>query len=220
MLFCKSCHVKIAGVHDKCPLCGSGLSGEPESAPSYPPPVPISSKTKRILQLISAAALVAAIVCVAVNTLIPSETWWSLFVVLSLFCGWLWAMVGILKKAKLINNIVWELVLISAVLFLFDGITGWRGWSVDYAFPSLCFAAMAAIIILSRVLHLADQEYMISLIFCAVLGLVPMVFVYTGVAAVPIVSVLCAAISLIILSLLLIFNWSAICREIRKKLHM
>ena len=88
----------------------------------------------------------------------PTGIWWSLFAVLGLGCGWLWAVVGIVKKAKLLNNIVWQLVLISGVAFLWDWLTGWRGWSVDYVFPSVCIGAMLAVIILSRVLRMPDRD--------------------------------------------------------------
>ena len=217
MLYCKSCRVWVAGVHQRCPLCGGNLSGKREEAPSYPELPENRSFTKRLIQIISGAALTAAIICVAVNLLVPTGIWWSLFAVLGLGCGWLWAVVGIVKKAKLLNNIVWQLVLISGVAFLWDWLTGWRGWSVDYVFPSVCIGAMLAVIILSR---MPDRDYMIHLILCAVLGVVPLVFLFTGVLGVIAPSVICTAASLIVISLQLIFNWKAMYREIHKKLHL
>ena len=220
MLYCKSCRVWVAGVHQRCPLCGGNLSGKREEAPSYPELPENRSFTKRLIQIISGAALTAAIICVAVNLLVPTGIWWSLFAVLGLGCGWLWAVVGIVKKAKLLNNIVWQLVLISGVAFLWDWLTGWRGWSVDYVFPSVCIGAMLAVIILSRVLRMPDRDYMIHLILCAVLGVVPLVFLFTGVLGVIAPSVICTAASLIVISLQLIFNWKAMYRESHKKLHL
>ena len=220
MLYCKSCRVWVAGAHQRCPLCGGNLSGKREEAPSYPELPENRSFTKRLIQIISGAALTAAIICVAVNLWVPTGIWWSLFAVLGLGCGWLWAVVGIVKKAKLLNNIVWQLVLISGVAFLWDWLTGWRGWSVDYVFPSVCIGAMLAVIILSRVLRMPDRDYMIHLILCAVLGVVPLVFLFTGVLGVIAPSVICTAASLIVISLQLIFNWKAMYREIHKKLHL
>ena len=220
MLYCKSCRVWVAGVHQRCPLCGGNLSGKREEAPSYPELPENRSFTKRLIQIISGAALTAAIICVAVNLLVPTGIWWSLFAVLGLGCGWLWVVVGIVKKAKLLNNIVWQLVLISGVAFLWDWLTGWRGWSVDYVFPSVCIGAMLAVIILSRVLRMPDRDYMIHLILCAVLGVVPLVFLFTGVLGAIAPSVICTAASLIVISLQLIFNWKAMYREIHKKLHL
>ena len=107
MLYCKPCKVKVAGVHSRCPLCGGNLAGEPEEKRSYPPLPAGGSRTKRLIQVLSSAAVTGAILCVAVNMLVPSETWWSLFAVLGIACGWLWAVVGIVKKSKLLNSIVW-----------------------------------------------------------------------------------------------------------------
>ncbi len=219
MLYCKSCRVWVAGAHQR-PLCGGNLSGKREEAPSYPELPENRSFTKRLIQIISGAALTAAIICVAVNLLVPTGIWWSLFAVLGLGCGWLWAVVGIVKKAKLLNNIVWQLVLISGVAFLWDWLTGWRGWSVDYVFPSVCIGAMLAVIILSRVLRMPDRDYMIHLILCAFWASFPLVFLFTGVLGVIAPSVICTAASLIVISLQLIFNWKAMYREIHKKLHL
>ena len=55
---------------------------------------------------------------------------------------------------------------------------------------------------------------------CAVLGVVPLVFLFTGVLGVIAPSVICTAASLIVISLQLIFNWKAMYREIHKKLHL
>lgn len=220
MLYCKSCRVAVSGIHQHCPLCGGNLSGQEADAPSYPALPENRNFTKRLLQIISGVALTAAIVCVAINMLAPTEVWWSLFAVLGLGCGWLWAVVGVVKKAKLLNNIVWQLILISGVAFLWDWLTGWRGWSADYVFPSICTGAMLAVIILSRVLRMPDRDYIINLIVCAVMGIIPLVLLFTGVLQVIVPSVICTAASLIVISLQLIFNWKAMYREIHKKLHL
>ena len=220
MLYCKSCQVSVAGIHQHCPLCGGHLSGQEEETPTYPDLPENRDWTRRLIQIISGAALTAAIVCVAINMLAPTQVWWSLFAVLGLGCGWLWAVVGVVKKAKLLNNIVWQLVLISAVAFLWDWLTGWRGWSADYVFPSVCIGAMLAVIILSRVLRMPDRDYIISLIVCAVMGIIPLVLLFTGMVRMIVPSVLCTAASLIIISIQLIFNWKAMYREIHKQLHL
>ena len=72
-------------------------------------------------------------------------------------------------------------------------------------FPSVCIGAMLAVIILSRVLRMPDRDYIISLIVCAVMGIIPLVLLFTGVVRMIVPSVLCTAASLIIISIQLIF---------------
>ena len=220
MLYCKPCKAKIAGVHEHCPLCGGNLSGEPEKERSYPIIAPNPNRIKRIIQILSISAIAGAIICVAINVLVPAGIWWSLFAVLGLACGWLWAVVGILKKAKLLNNIVGQCVLISALAFLWDAVTGWHGWSAEFVFPCVCTGAMLAVIILATVFRMPDKEYLILLIVCAVIGIIPLIFLFTGILTVILPSVICVAVSLIIISIQLIFNWKALYREVSKKLHL
>ena len=220
MLYCIGCKVSIAGKHIHCPLCGGKMTGEAAENSSYPQVFPDRSWPKKVIQLISASALSAAVICVAINILIPTETFWALFAVFGLACGWLWSVVGIIKKSKLINNIAWQVIMISVPAFLLDWFTGWYGWSVDYVFPCVCSGAMLAIIILSRVMHMPAKEYIINLIVCTAMGIIPLVWLFTGVLRIIIPSVICAAVSLIIIFIQLIFNWKAICREILKKFHL
>lgn len=75
---------------------------------------------------------------------------------------------------------------------------------------------MLAVVILSRVLRMPDKDYIISLIVCAVMGVFPLIFLFSGVLQVTIPSVLCVAASLIEISLQLIFNWKAMYRKYTK----
>ncbi len=220
MLYCRHCKVNIAGRRIHCPLCGGDLTGEADISDVYPDIPNKLSYSKRAMQIISASALVASVICVAVNLLIPTKIFWALFAVFGLFCGWLWAMIGIAKKSVVINNIVWQLVLISLCALLWDCFTGWRGWSVDFVLPCVCFGAMLAIIVLSRVMHIPGKGYTFNLIVCAVIGLIPLILLLTGVLHIIIPSIICTASSLIVIILLFIFRWRTTCREIQKKLHL
>ena len=71
MLYCKSCQVAVAGIHQHCPLCGGHLSGQEEETPHLSQP----SRKPGLDQAADPdhlwAALTAAIVCVAINMLAP-----------------------------------------------------------------------------------------------------------------------------------------------------
>ena len=154
------------------------------------------------------------------NVIFSPEKLWSVFVSAGIFSMWAALSMGYVKRHNLLKNGMWQLLGVTIGCVLWDVCTGWRGWSVDYVFPSVCIGAMLAVIILSRVLRMPDRDYMIHLILCAVLGVVPLVFLFTGVLGVIAPSVICTAASLIVISLQLIFNWKAMYREIHKKLHL
>lgn len=220
MLYCKACKAYIAGVHKHCPLCGDQLSGEGEEAPCYPLPSNDDNWNRRFIQFLSIAVLSVAIVCISVNILVPTPVWWAAFVVLGLGCGWLWAVVGVVKKANLLNNITWQTVLICCLAFLWDWLTGWRGWSADFVYPFVCTGAMLAVIILSRVLHLPDRDYIVYLVIAVLMAIAPVIFLLTGILQNVIPSIICIAAALLVISELLVFHFKAMRREIFKKLHM
>ena len=95
----------------------------------------------------------------------------AFFAVLGIACGWLWAVVGIVKKSKLLNSIVWQCFLISALASL-GRLTSCSGGRPNTCFPRL-HRAMLQVGRLSRVFRMPGKDYLILLIVCAVMGVVP-----------------------------------------------
>lgn len=50
--------------------------------------------------------------------------------------AWILTTVGYKKRRNLLKNALWQLILISAGLIIWDFATGWRGWSLDIALPA------------------------------------------------------------------------------------
>ena len=220
MLHCKFCKVDVAGSHEHCPLCGGNLTGEPDAERTYPPAPPKSDFAKRFLQIATVVAACAGVICVAVNLLVTPQVWWSLYTLLGIACGWLWLTIGLLKKSNIKKSIAWQLIVISLLVLLWDAVTGWHGWSIDLVFPSIYTCALLAVMVLTRILHMPVRDYIIYAIMGAVLGVIPVIFILTGILHVLIPSVICVAVSLIVIVMLLLFHWKAVHGEIVKKLHL
>lgn len=79
----------------------------------------------------------------------PSHAWWSLFVVAGIGCAYVSVWVGVLKKANLLKNIIWQLLIVSVCAVLWDAFTHWHGWSIEYVFPITCLVAMIAMAVVA-----------------------------------------------------------------------
>lgn len=221
MQYCEKCRVSVLGAKQVCPLCQGELTGEPQPQLEPYPPIPtLSYSIGFLLRLISFTAIVSIIVSFTVNLLFPSRVMWCWFVAGGVVCAWITTSVGIIKRKNVLKNISWQLFLLSALAVGWDLATTWRGWSLDYVIPSACMAAMASILIFSKAAKLPAEEYLTYLITDAVYGIVPAVFLLTGLVRVVYPSAICVACSLIYIAAMILFDGKRLKAELQKKFHL
>lgn len=218
---CEKCKVQVAGERKNCPLCQGPLSGESDGSREVFPKIPTIYKQYslffRILILVS---IIAAVISVTINFMIPESGWWSVFVVAGIGCMWLSLAFSVRKRRNIPKNMLYQVVILSLVSALWDWLTGWHGWSVDYVVPIVCVAAMIAMAIVAQVMHLDISDLMIYFCIGALFGIVPLVFYFTGSLTVIYPSLICVAGSIISLAALMVFQGRAMRAELRRRLHL
>ena len=132
MLFCNKCNVSIRTNHTHCPLCQGELTGtSDEKDPIFPEIPETSYPGMPFFRWFSFACVVVAIAAVSLNFMISTAYWWSLFVVGGMLCMWVALAVGIVKRHNLLKNAIWQLIVISAAVLLWDVWTGWKECGSD-----------------------------------------------------------------------------------------
>lgn len=220
MLYCPKCKTDIEGNKGCCPLCQGELTDKAEGYDAYMYVPPEKFSRNLMFRIVSFACACAIILAVALNFIIGSEYWWSLFAVAGVASIWVTLSIGITYRKRLFKNITFQLYFITAAAVLWDVATGWQGWSIDFVLPCACVAYMFSIFVLSKVIKGPQNSYVIYLVLDAAYGIVPLIFVLTGVLNVVYPSVICVACSLISIFGLLIFDGRALKEEISKKLHI
>lgn len=233
---CEKCQVSLTGQPAHCPLCGSDTAPREESASGFPPAagslaaggdgrsypylpyaVPPHIRLIRLLQL---GTIVAAVICVAINYILPSRGWWSLFVIAGIASFWLTFSIAMRKRHNIPKNLVWQTVLISVLALLWDIFTGFRGWSVDYVIPILCVGTMACLSVWARIKKLRAGDYLIYLIIDSIFGIVPLLLLLLDIPRVNFPSTICIAVSVVSLSSLWLLEGNALWAEICRRLHV
>jgi hypothetical protein len=105
------------------------------------------------------------------------------------------------------------------LIFAIDFLTGNRGWAVDYVVPFLIISGSAAISILSIIQPFKYTEYLIYLLITALLGLIPLAMLISGVAKVFWPNAICVLYSLLTVLGVAFFTGRRFRLEIKKKLH-
>ena len=134
---------------------------------------------------------------------------------------WVASSIGFFKRHNLFKNAVWQLVVISVASVIWDFVTGWHGWSVDYVIPGVSAAVLLTLIVLARVQRRMPREYMFYFMFTACYGMVlPFILVMTGILHMTWVCMICSASCLLFLVWLISFKGREFREEMQKKFHV
>lgn len=219
MRYCEKCKVSVRDSREDCPLCQGPLSGEPEPGvfPRLPDGKPPYHLLIRGMIFLSIAAVV---VCFAINMLVPSGSWWAVFVAAGIACMWvcLWSVIR--QRSNIPKNILWLVFWLSLLAALWDVFTGWHRWSINYVVPSLCVFAMAGMAVIARVLHLRVEDFFIYIVIDGLFGIVPILFLLFRWVTVVYPSVVCVACSLLSLAAILSFEGERLRAEWKKRMHL
>ena len=222
MRYCDKCHVHIVGKREHCPLCqGPVVRLDDDDSETFPFVPTIYSQYNVMFRALIFASVVIGVLAVAVNVLVPSRFgWWSLFVLAGIACFWAVLVVAVRKRANRMKNLLYQTILWAVILFLWDHLTGWQGWSLDFAIPILFFNSLAAMVILSKILHQELSEQLVYLCFNILLNFVPLIFLVTGTVHIRWCSVICVASATLTLAAILLFMDISLKRELKRRLHL
>lgn len=218
---CEKCEVNIIGKRESCPLCQGILVDQDEEQEEIFPHISSVYKLHnmffRVLILVS---IIIATVSVSSNIIFPQKGAWSLFIIGGLVSVWISLITAINKRNNIPKNIVYQVMIISIAMAVWDFMTHWKGWSIEYVIPILCVFAMISMAIIPKVLKLKMEDYILYLIIDSVFGIIPLVFMLIGISNVIYPSLICVASSVISLSTILIFEGESLRAEMKKRLHL
>lgn len=109
---------------------------------------------------------------------------------------------------------------VSLIAFIWDLVTGYGGWSLDYVLPILSSAAMIAMVVVSKARRLDIQDYILYLLIDIILGIASFVLILTGAVRIVVPSAISFGGSVVFLAFLLFFEGQALWAEIQRRLHL
>lgn len=220
MKCCNNCNVNVVGKRKICPLCQDRLTGDKPSEEVFPKISFVYREHSMFFKFIMLISIITATVSVGINILLPDTGAWSVFILGGL--GSVWAsFITLLNQRKNIpKNIVYQVMNISVMALIWDFLTGWKGWSVNYIIPLACVFAMISMAIISKIRRFPIEDYILYIIIDGLFGVIPILFILFGLLDVLYPTVICIATSIISLSTIMIFEDKKLMAEIKRRLHV
>lgn len=221
MKYCKNCKVNVKGKRNACPLCQGILTGSEEIEEEIFPKIPfVYREHKVLLKFMMFFSIVVASVSVGINILLINTGAWSLIVLGGLASAWVSIITAINKRHNIPKNIIYQVMVISVIVIIWDFLTHWKGWSIEYVIPFVCVFAMSSMAVISKILKLHLEDYILYLIIDGLFGIIPIIFIIFGFIKVIYPSIICILTSIISLSAILIFEGESMKEEMKKRLHI
>lgn len=219
MKYCSKCRLSVRTTSEYCPLCQSRLTGEGGDG-LYPYIPTIYKQFELFFKILIVSSIGAAVACVAANLIFPQTGIWSLFAVFGIFCVWVSVTLIIKKRRNIPRTIVNQVFLTALFCIIWDAVTGWRGWSVDYVLPIIFSASMIGLFIVARVLKMKAGDYLFYLILVTFFCIITLVFYITGITGAVIPSIICFSGGIATLASLVIFEGRNMKHELERRFHL
>lgn len=222
MKYCDKCRVRVVGNHESCPLCQRRLSVQETEKEFYDvfPYVPtLASKYQMVFKILNFFCISLIILSISLNLMIFKGQWWSLFVIAGVVCLWVSSYTAVLKRKNISKNLLYQMVLISGIVVLWDYITGWKGWSLDFVIPVLFLVNLLVLFIISKVRKNDVDDYYVYPLIGGVYGIVPILFYLLDLLHYTAPTIICATVCILFLVGAAIFEGEKIREELKRRLH-
>ena len=113
-----------------------------------------------------------------------------------------------------------EMILIILVSFLWDYMTGFKLWSINYCLPFLCSIYTFAILLMRLFRANLAKDFIFYATINAMIGLVPGFLLIFNKVSVLWPSYISVIISIVVLAFLLVFNKRQLGQELERRFHI
>lgn len=197
-----------------------GISAQ-KVEPVFPKPTMPSEQEMKVYKIYSflCIALVALMLVTDLN--FHPKIRWTLFTAGGVATMWIASSIGFFKRYNLLKNLMWQLLIGTIISFIWDALTGWHSWSVDFVLPLMSVGTLLAMCVIAKVQKSPVREYLIYEIMAAGYGLIlPGILLLCKVVKRPTVSMFGALVCFLFLVGVLLFKGREFKEEMQKNLHV
>ena len=197
-----------------------GIASE-KVKPEFPKTDEPSEQEMKVYKIYSflCIAIVAAMLVTEYN--FHPRIRWTLFTAGGVVTMWIASSIGFFKRYNLLKNAMWQLFIGTIICFIWDALTGWHSWSVDFVLPIMSVSTLTAMFVTAKVRKCPVREYLIYEIMAAGYGLIlPGILLLCKVVKNSTVSMFGALICFLFLVAVILFKGREFKEEMQKNLHV
>lgn len=220
MSICRKCNIEILDETERCPLCNSVLEQTEELENMYPNVRIMARKLMLLSRIYLFGAILLEVLLVYINAVSDSKTWWSVITALGFVYVYMLIRFAILGKSGYKGKVIVLTLIAVLIAVASDFVSGYRGWSVNYALPASVLLVDLAILVLIFSNRRNWQSYIMWQIFMILCSVVPLVFSLVGIATEPFLGELAFVISVLLFVGTMIIGDRRARTELKRRFHI
>ena len=228
---CPQCNVMLYHNPGICPLCscvtedlGAEEEKELKKLFGHSSPYPNARGRNRLLRFILRLVLfifvIAEAVMIVINYFTNVTYPWSLITGVSLLYIYLFLVYWISHDAGFAAKVGLQMLITMIFLYEIDALNGMRGWSLQWAIPSIILLGDGLVFLLMMLNRSRWQSYMLLLLFMGICSLVIMAFYFLGKIGSVVMPLICLFVSSFYFFGAMLFGGKAAGREFRRRFHI
>lgn len=186
----------------------------------YPEDVVRPYKGLMFVKIFTFAMIALAVITLGINYMVKPENNWALYTMFGAMCMWFVSILGYFKRKNLYKNAIWQQAIVTVICVIWDVLTGWKGWSLQFVFPAVNLVILISLFVISLVQRGHIRKNMIYFLMSAAIGLIPFIFIVTNSLVYPQIALVGSIISFLTITAVVIFMWSDVKHEVMKKFHI
>lgn len=216
------CGVDILDKTDHCPLCRHVLENDGIEREKFYPDARIVRRKYQLLENIFLfVSIVVWCLLFVIDYLTDPKFLWSFTVALAIVYANILLRLTILGKSPYMTKIIWSILTGLAFLIEADYLTGYRGWSVNFAFPTAILLWDLALVLLMLFINRRNwQSYIIHQIAALALCGVMLFLIWIGVITFPYYAIAAQMVTLFLFLGTMIIGSGRAREELKRRFHV
>lgn len=217
---CQKCNITVNSNTHTCPLCKNELIDDNEADDVFPVIPTVHKGHGLFLKILAFIFCASTIICIVVNLSVSKRLSWSLVVFGAMLCIALSLAMAIRRRHYFAKLVFSEYILILVASIAWDYLTGWNKWSLNFVLPLVSALFIYISFILRLFFPYQLRNYFLNVIFACAVGVVPVFLLLFDVTVISWPVYVSAISSLILFSVLLVFDGKKIKKEIESRMHV
>ncbi|MEG1902289.1 MAG: DUF6320 domain-containing protein [Clostridium sp.] len=180
------------------------------------------NRVKKLMNIFYLVLFTVAIVTGLVNlaTYELTQNWWSVIAIGGIAYAAMTLRYSIMRRASLAGILVIQSLGAQAFMVLLDYMTGFRGWSFNFAIPSVILFDVIAIVFLILVNRLNWQSYFMYQIAITIFSFIPLILWMVGLITRPLMSVITVMLSVSIMIITIVMGDRSVKNELKRRFYL
>lgn len=176
---------------------------------------------KKMVNIFYLVLFTAALIVGTVNlaTYELTRSWWSVIAIGGIAYVAMTLRYSIMRRATLAGILVVQSIGAQILLFLIDYMTGYHGWSFNYAIPSVILFDIIAAVFLMLVNRLNWQSYFMYQVAITVLSFILLILWAVGLIDKPLMAIITVLLAVSVMFVTVILGDRSVKNELKRRFH-